>query len=114
VHLVGGDDLLGGDVGEPEVADLALGDERRHRRDGLRDRDGGIGEVQVMLEQVADGSAYCIVPASMTQYYARPDLVWIPIADVDPLRIALAWRERDRSPLVAAFAAVVHEVAADG
>jgi DNA-binding transcriptional LysR family regulator len=66
--------------------------------------------VEGMLEQVADGSAYCIVPASMTEYYARPDLTWIPIPDIDPLRIALAWRERDTSPLVAAFAAVVHEL----
>jgi hypothetical protein len=31
--------------------------------------------------------------------------------DIDPLRIALAWRERDGSPLVAAFAAVVRELA---
>ena len=67
--------------------------------------------VEEMLEQVADGSAYCLVPASMTEYYARPDLVWVPVDDVDPLRIALAWRERDGSPLVAAYAAIVRELA---
>jgi DNA-binding transcriptional LysR family regulator len=67
--------------------------------------------VEEMLEQVADGSAYCLVPASMTEYYARPDLAWIPLDDVDPLRIALAWRERDTSPLVAAYAAIVRELA---
>ena len=67
--------------------------------------------VEEMLEQVADGSAYCIVPASMTEYYARPDLAWVPVDDVDPLRIALAWRERDGSPLVAAYAAIVRELA---
>jgi DNA-binding transcriptional LysR family regulator len=82
------------------------------RPDGREPRWGPENEnVEEMLEQVADGSAYCIVPASMTEYYARPDLVWVPLADVDPLRIALAWRERDRSPLVAAFAAVVRELA---
>jgi hypothetical protein len=43
-----------------------------------------------------------------------PDLSWVPLADVDPLRVALAWRERDSSPLVAAFAAVVRETAAAG
>jgi DNA-binding transcriptional LysR family regulator len=67
--------------------------------------------VEEMLEQVADGSAYCIVPVSMTEYYARPDLAWVPLDDVDPLRIALAWRERDGSPLVAAYAAIVRELA---
>ena len=83
------------------------------RPDGSEPRWGPENDnVEEMLEQVADGSAYCIAPASMTEYYARPDLVWIPIGDVDPLRIALAWRERDASPLVAAFAAVVQELAA--
>jgi DNA-binding transcriptional LysR family regulator len=83
------------------------------RPDGSEPRWGPENDnVEEMLEQVADGSAYCIVPASMTEFYARPDLAWIPITDIDPLRIALAWRERDISPLVAAFAAVVRELAA--
>ena len=66
--------------------------------------------VEEMLEQVADGSAYAIVGASMTEFYARPDLAWVPITDIDPLRIALAWRERDANPLIAAFAATVREL----
>jgi DNA-binding transcriptional LysR family regulator len=82
------------------------------RPDGREPRWGPENDnVEEMLEQVADGSAYCIAPASMTEYYARPDLAWVPITDIDPLRIALAWRERDGSPLVAAFAAVVRELA---
>ena len=64
-----------------------------------------------MLEQVAEGAAHCIIPRSMTQFYARPDLAWIPIADIDPLLIALAWPERRPSPLVAAFAGIVRELA---
>jgi len=83
------------------------------RPDGREPRWGPENEnVEEMLEQVADGSAYCIVPASMTEFYARPDLRWVPITDVDPLRIALAWRERDASPLIAAFAAIVRELSA--
>lgn len=50
----------------------------------------------------------------MTRYYGRPDLVFVPIADVDPLRIAIAWREHDRSPLVAAFVAIVRELVREG
>jgi DNA-binding transcriptional LysR family regulator len=81
------------------------------RPDGSEPRWGPENEnVEEMLEQVADGSAYCIVPQSMTEFYARPDLVWIPIAGIDPLRIALAWRERDPSPLIAAFAEIVREL----
>lgn len=83
------------------------------RPDGREPRWGPENEnVEEMLEQVADGSAYCIVPASMTEFYGRPDLSWVPITDIEPLRIALAWRERDASPLVAAFAAIVRELRA--
>jgi DNA-binding transcriptional LysR family regulator len=81
------------------------------RPDGSEPRWGPENEnVEEMLEQVADWSAYCIVPASMTEFYARPDLAWVPIRDVDPLRIALAWREREPNPLVASFAAIVREL----
>jgi DNA-binding transcriptional LysR family regulator len=66
--------------------------------------------VEEMLEQVAEGAAYCISPHSMALFHARPDLVWIPIEDIEPLRIALAWRERDDSPLLPAFAEVVAEL----
>jgi len=69
--------------------------------------------VEEMLEQVAEGGAYCIVPRSMTEFYNRPDLVWLPIVDIDPLRVALAWVENRASPLVDAFADVVRELAAE-
>jgi DNA-binding transcriptional LysR family regulator len=69
--------------------------------------------VEEMLEHVATGTAYCIAPRSMTEFYRRPDLTWLPITDIDPLRIALAWRPNEPSPLVAAFADVVHELTAN-
>jgi DNA-binding transcriptional LysR family regulator len=69
--------------------------------------------VEEMLEQVAEGAAMCIVPASMTEFYARPDLAWVRIGDVEPLRIALAWPDGDAAPEVLAFARVVREVAAE-
>jgi DNA-binding transcriptional LysR family regulator len=68
--------------------------------------------VEEMLEQVAEGAAICICPRSMATHYARPDLAWTPIADIDPLRIALCWRRGDDSPLVASFARVTRDLAA--
>ena len=41
------------------------------------------------------GSRYASCPSSMTEFYGRPDIVWVPIADIPPLRIALAWRDAD-------------------
>jgi len=82
------------------------------RPDGAEPRWGPENDnVEEMLEQVADGAGYCICPRSMTEFYGRPDLVWVPLADAEPLRIALAWRGGERSPLVPAFAEVVRELA---
>jgi DNA-binding transcriptional LysR family regulator len=68
--------------------------------------------VDEMLEQVAEGAAICIVPRSMATHYARPDLAWVPIADIDPLRTALCWRRGDDSPLVSSFGRVTRDLAA--
>jgi DNA-binding transcriptional LysR family regulator len=67
--------------------------------------------VEEMLEQVAEGAAICFAPQSMAAYYARPDLVWVPLTDAEPLRVALAWPADAESPLVRGFAAVVRELA---
>jgi DNA-binding transcriptional LysR family regulator len=68
--------------------------------------------VEEMLEQVAEGAAICITPRSMATHYARPDLAWVPIEDIEPLRIALCWRRGDDSALVASFARVTRDLAA--
>lgn len=68
--------------------------------------------VEEMLEHVAAGAGYCISPRSMIEFYGRPDLTWVPLDDVEPLRIALAWRDHETSPLVPAFAEIVRELAA--
>ncbi|MDN3243604.1 LysR family transcriptional regulator [Glycomyces tritici] len=67
--------------------------------------------VEEMLEQVAAGAAICFAPQSMAAYYARPDLAWVPLTDAEPLRVALAWRGTDDSPLVRGFVEVVRELA---
>ncbi|WP_079145785.1 LysR family transcriptional regulator [Streptomyces lydicus] len=83
------------------------------RPDGSAPRWGPKNDnVEEMLEQVAEGAAVCFAPASMALYYARPDLSWVPLTDVEPLRVALAWYEGARSPLVEGFAEVVRELAA--
>ncbi|GAB2733814.1 LysR family transcriptional regulator [Amycolatopsis magusensis] len=83
------------------------------RPDGSEPRWGPENDnVEEMLENVAGGAAVCIGPRSMSTYYARPDLGWRPIVDVEPLRIAFAWPAASNNPLVADFAKVVRELAA--
>jgi DNA-binding transcriptional LysR family regulator len=60
-----------------------------------------------MLEHVAAGTAVCIGAASMVEYYRHPDLTWLPITDVAPLRIVLAWSGDGLNPLVGEFVRVV-------
>ena len=68
-----------------------------------------------MLEHVAAGTAVCIGSASMAEFYRHPDLVWLPITDVEPLRIALAWPHDPVNPLAGRFVRVVRDlVHADG
>ncbi|GAA1235561.1 LysR family transcriptional regulator [Pseudonocardia alaniniphila] len=82
------------------------------RPDGSAPRWGPTNDnVEEMLEQVAEGTAICFAPVSMARYYARPDLVWVPLTDVEPLRVALAWVEGEDSSLVRGFAVVVRELA---
>jgi DNA-binding transcriptional LysR family regulator len=66
--------------------------------------------VEEMLEQVAEGTAICFAPSSMASYYARPDLVWVPLVDVEPLRVALAWPEDGGTTLARGFAEVVADL----
>ncbi|MGV9595251.1 LysR family transcriptional regulator [Streptosporangium sandarakinum] len=82
------------------------------RPDGSAPRWGPTNDnVEEMLEQVAEGAAVCFAPSSMARYYARPDLAWVPLTDVEPLRVALAWREGTDDPLVRGFVEVVRELA---
>ncbi|WP_433131857.1 LysR family transcriptional regulator [Micromonospora sp. CA-240977] len=84
------------------------------RPDGSSPRWGPTSNnVEEMLEQVAEGTAICFAPESMASYYARPDLAWVPLVDVEPLRIALAWPDRTDTPLVRGFTHVVRELAAE-
>lgn len=68
--------------------------------------------VEEMLEHVASGRAICISPESMSRNYTRPDLAWVPIADIAPLRIALCHPETTTRNTVTDFAAVVDELIA--
>lgn len=67
--------------------------------------------VEEMLEQVAEGSAICFAPSGMAQYYARPDLSWVPLTDAEPLRTVLARVDGADNALVRGFAEVVRELA---
>jgi DNA-binding transcriptional LysR family regulator len=67
--------------------------------------------VEEMLETVATGAAICMAPASMADFYGRPDLVWRPLTGAEPLRVAVAWPAGSTSRLVGDFLAIVQDLA---
>jgi DNA-binding transcriptional LysR family regulator len=66
--------------------------------------------VDELLEQVAAGQGVCIVPTSIAEYYVRPDVVWLPLLDAEPLQIAIGWPAANANPAVLEFASVVMEL----
>lgn len=66
--------------------------------------------VEEMLETVATGAAVCIGPASMAEFYGRPDLAWRPLTDAEPLRVAIAWPAASTSRLVGDFLSIVQKL----
>lgn len=67
--------------------------------------------VEELLEQVASNQGVCIVPSSIAEFYARPDVAWRPLLDAEPLSIAIGWRTATANTAVPEFVDVVAELA---
>ncbi|SEC56006.1 DNA-binding transcriptional regulator, LysR family [Amycolatopsis tolypomycina] len=62
-----------------------------------------IHSVEEKLELVAAGAGISVIPRSTAMFYTRPDVIGIPVPDIAPNHVALAWLTARRSPLVDAF-----------
>lgn len=66
-------------------------------------------QMQTIVSLVAAGTGVALVPATL-QNLSRKGLVYKPLSGVSSkLELGVAWRRDDRSPLLAAFLAVVRE-----
>lgn len=59
------------------------------------------------VETVAAGTGVAILPMSVARLYARKDVVWRPVTDLEPTRVALAWRRDRDDETCQAFVGVV-------
>ncbi|MEV6665145.1 LysR family transcriptional regulator [Streptomyces nigra] len=91
----------------PEWRDVAL-----ELRDGPRPEVPVIHQVEEKLELVASGAGICVLPLSTAGFYTRPDVVPVPVRDIGPSEVALAWPATRRSRLVHDFAEAVTETMA--
>jgi DNA-binding transcriptional LysR family regulator len=72
-------------------------------RDGQRASFVDARSVEEKLERVAAGRGFSVLPESTASYYQRPDVAWMPITDIPPNEVRLAWVSARRSPLIAEF-----------
>ena len=65
-----------------------------------------------VLEMVASGLGVALLAEGNVPLYARPGVITRPTSGLGPAVLALAWRDCDRRPVVAAFVSALEEVAA--
>jgi DNA-binding transcriptional LysR family regulator len=69
--------------------------------------------VEEKLEHVAAGHGIVILPRSTAIFYRRPDVNCIPVDDISPNRVSLAWDAARRSRLIYEFADLAKEHSKD-
>jgi DNA-binding transcriptional LysR family regulator len=62
-----------------------------------------VQSIEDNLELVASGRAVTLAPASARRIRLRPDVVLVPVVDVEPVRVVAASRRGDQNPLVPRF-----------
>jgi DNA-binding transcriptional LysR family regulator len=70
---------------------------------GVRGPQRPLRSVEEKLEHVAAGHGIIVLPLSATQYYGRPDIIYVPVIDAEPDQVYLACEAARRSRLIADF-----------
>lgn len=84
------------------------------RPDGTRWLRGpDVHDMEEILAYVRAGSGVVMVPESVAAVFPRPDIAYVPLADVSPGTVALAWDGDRPSPLVETFVDATRTTAVD-
>jgi DNA-binding transcriptional LysR family regulator len=74
------------------------------RPDGTRHPHGpAFHDMEEILAYVTAGRGVVLVPGPVAAVFPRDDIAYVPVADVPPGRVGLAWDDARPSPLVADF-----------
>ncbi|MCU1680099.1 MAG: LysR family transcriptional regulator [Amycolatopsis sp.] len=92
----------------PEWRDVAL-----ELREGTAKPIPGIHSVEEKLEHVAAGTGISIIPTSTASFYTRPDVVHVPVEDIPPNQVCLAWIASRQSQVIYDFAEIATQLAED-
>jgi DNA-binding transcriptional LysR family regulator len=86
----------------PEWRDVAV-----ELREGTSPGFPRFHSIEEKLEHVAAGRGIAIIPVSTASYYTRPDVVHLPVDDLGPNQVSLAWIATRRSRVIMEFAEIV-------
>ena len=86
----------------------------------LEERDGHpvrieaeINDTEETYEAVASGIGICLLAAGNAPIFDRGDVTMLPVTDIKPSELVLAWNERHCPPLLETFATLCEQVAAE-
>jgi DNA-binding transcriptional LysR family regulator len=63
------------------------------------------------LDLIAAGAGVMVAPATAQARHGRSDLCWLPLVEVGPVGVHLAWRTACRAPGVGEFVAITDQLA---
>jgi DNA-binding transcriptional LysR family regulator len=65
--------------------------------------------VEEKLEHVAAGRGVVVLPLSTATFYPRPDAAHVPIVDIPPNRVCLAWDAARHLELITEFIEIAQQ-----
>ncbi len=86
----------------PEWRDIAT----ELRAPGPRPAVPQLRTVEEKLEHVATGNGVVVLPASTAAFYTRPDVTSVPVEDIGPSQVCLAWDGQRDSALIREYVAI--------
>jgi len=91
----------------PEWRDIAA----ELRRGQPRKATPPLRTVEEKLEYVAAGHGIVVLPLSTATFYTRPDISHVPVRDITPNQVCLAWDNSRRSALIREYSAIAGTLA---
>ncbi|MER5645280.1 LysR family transcriptional regulator [Streptosporangium sp. NPDC002524] len=74
------------------------------------DRAAPVGNLEDIFVHTAMGDAVSLFPVHVSWYYSRPDIVYLPVRDMEALPYGLVWLGEAENDLIRAFARVVRDL----
>jgi DNA-binding transcriptional LysR family regulator len=79
------------------------------RPDGTQAHPGpAVHDMEEIVEYVRTGRGVAFLPQAVCAMFPRPGITYVPVPDIPPGQVALAWPANRRTPLVNALAQVAH------